>query len=84
MNSKLEIRIEAVKLALNVEGVTSESVIQTAKVIESYILGDAELPEWIDTQSQWKELSEKFLTKPLETKSDEKADEDTTTESVAE
>lgn len=81
MNSKLELRNEAVKLALNVEGVTSENVIGTAKAIEDYILGNAELPEWIDTQSQWKELSEKFLTKPY---ADEKVDEETATESVAE
>ena len=30
MNSKIEARIEAVKLALNVEGVTSENIIEVS------------------------------------------------------
>lgn len=82
MNSKLELRIEAVKLAVNVEGVTSENVIKTAEKIEAYILGDTELPEWIDPQAQLKELSEKFLTKDF---GNEKADKETASEeSVAE
>lgn len=85
MNSKLDLRIEAVKIAVNVEGVTPENVIETAKAIEDYIIGDIELPEWIDAQSQWKELSEKFLTKPFEPKPDEEADKETASEeSVAE
>lgn len=82
MNSKLELRIESVKIAVNVEGVTSENVIETAKAIEGYIIGDIELPEWIDAQSQWKELSEKFLTKDF---GNEEADKETASEeSIAE
>lgn len=82
MNSKLELRIEAVKLAVNVEGVTSENVIETAEKIEAYILGDTELPEWVDPNAQIKELTEKFMSKDL---SNEKADKETASEeSIAE
>lgn len=85
MNSKLELRTEAVKIALNVEGVTPENLIETAEKIETYILGSVELPEYIDPQAQLKELSEKFLSKSFEPKGDEKAIEETTsTESVIE
>ena len=45
MNSKIEARIEAVKLALNVEGVTSENIIEVSKKIASFIIGEAELPD---------------------------------------
>lgn len=44
MNSKIEARIEAVKLALNVEGVTSENIIEVSEKIASFIIGEAELP----------------------------------------
>lgn len=50
MNSKLELRNEAVRLAVNVKDVTSENVIEVSRKIETYILGDAELPEYFDTQ----------------------------------
>lgn len=45
MNSKIEARIEAVKLALNVEGVTSENIIEVSEKIASFIIGNAELPD---------------------------------------
>lgn len=45
MNSKIEARIEAVKLALNVEGVTSENIIEVSDKIATFIIGDAELPD---------------------------------------
>lgn len=45
MNSKIEARIEAVKLALNVEGVTSENIIEVSEKIASFIIGEAELPD---------------------------------------
>lgn len=85
MNSKIELRTEAVKIALNVEGVTSANVIETAKAIESYILGSVELPEYIDPQAQLKELSEKFLSNSFTPKADGKAIEEATAkESVTE
>lgn len=82
MNSKLDLRIEAVKIAVNVEGVTPENVIETAKAIEGYILGSVELPDYIDPNAQMKELTEKFHTKDF---GNEKADKETASEeSVAE
>lgn len=45
MNSKIEARIDAVKLALNVEGVTSENIIEVSERIASFIIGNAELPD---------------------------------------
>lgn len=85
MNSKIELRTEAVRIALNVEGVTFENVIETAEKIETYILGSVELPEHIDPQAQLKELSEKFFSKPFESEAYEKViEEATATTSVAE
>lgn len=49
MKSKLELRIEAVKLAINVEGVTSENIVETSKSIAEFVLGTAELPESYNT-----------------------------------
>lgn len=83
MNSKLDLRIEAVKIAVNVEGVTSENVIETAVKIEEYILGGVELPEFYDTNAQIKEITEKFAN--LTQVTNEEANEETTSEeSVAE
>lgn len=45
MDSKLEVRAAAVKLAAKVDGVNNENVVDVAKIIESYIIGNAELPE---------------------------------------
>lgn len=60
MNSKLEVRIEAVKLAINTEGVTSENIVETSAAIAGFILGEAELPETYDSNSTMKELVDKF------------------------
>lgn len=60
MNSKIEVKIEAVKLAINVEGVTSENIVETSEAIAKFILGDAELPDTYDSNSTMKELMERF------------------------
>lgn len=53
MNSKIELRIEAVKLAVNVEGVTDKNVIAVSEEIAKYIIGDVTLPEVYDpTENQ--------------------------------
>ena len=57
MNSKLELRIEAVRIAVNVDGVTDKNVIAVSEEIAKYILGDAELPEVYDPT----ELQDKML-----------------------
>lgn len=51
MKSKLELRQFAVTSALNLDDVTSETIISTAKAIEDYVLGGAELPETYDEVS---------------------------------
>ena len=45
MNSKLELRLEAAKIAAKLEGVTLDNFHEAVSLIEHYILGDAELPE---------------------------------------
>lgn len=58
MKSKIELRQFAVSSALNLEDVTAENVISTAKAIEKYVLGDAELPEYYDDFSQLDKMKE--------------------------
>lgn len=60
MNSKLEVRIEAVKLAINVEGVTSENVVETSEAIAKFILGDTELPATYDSNAIYKDMMNRF------------------------
>lgn len=55
MNSKLEVRFEAAKLAVMVEGVNPGNVVDVAKEIEIYILSDVNLPETYDTNEILKE-----------------------------
>lgn len=45
MNSKLELRLEAAKIAAELEGVTLDNFHEAVSRIEHYILGCAELPE---------------------------------------
>ena len=45
MNSKLELRLEAAKIAAELEGVTLDNFHEAVSRIEHYILGGAELPE---------------------------------------
>lgn len=61
MNSKIEARIEAVKLAINVEGVTPENIVKTSDAIYGFILGGAELPENHDANADMKELMAKMM-----------------------
>ena len=58
MKSKIELRQFAVSSALNLEDVTAENVISTAKAIEKYVLGDAKLPEYYDDFSQLDKMKE--------------------------
>ena len=58
MKSKIELRQFAVTSALNLEDVTSETIISTAKAIEEYVLGGAELPEHYDEASQVEKITE--------------------------
>lgn len=62
MKSKIELRQFAVSSALNLDDVTSETIISTAKAIEEYVLGSAEIPEQYDEASQVEKMTE-MLTK---------------------
>lgn len=70
MNSKIEVKIEAVKLAINVEGVTSKNIVETSEAIAKFILGDAELPDTHDDNALYKEMMAK-LTLPTNTTNNE-------------
>lgn len=79
MNSKIEARIEAVKLALNVEGVTSENIIEVSTKLADFIIGNAELPDNYDANAMTKELMAKALsTITTYPRNDEKADTEAT------
>lgn len=60
MNSKIEARIEAVKLALNVEGVTSENIIEVSGKIADFVIGNAELPDTYDSNGYLKDMVAKM------------------------
>ena len=45
MNSKLELRLEAAKIAAELKGVTLDNFHEAVSRIEHYLLGDATLPE---------------------------------------
>lgn len=64
MNSKIEARIEAVRLAINVEGVTPDNVVSTSEAICYFILGDAELPDTFNTNAEMMGLMSKYFPKP--------------------
>lgn len=77
MNSKIELRIEAVKLAVNVEGVTPENIIEVSEKIFTFLQGDAILPETFDTNSVMKDMITNFGIPPI-AKNDEKIVTETT------
>ena len=47
-NSKLDVRLEAARLAVSLKDVTVRNVVVAARAIEKYITGDTELPEVYD------------------------------------
>ena len=61
MDSKLEVRAMAVKLAAKVTRVDSNNIIEVSKKIESYILGDAKLPETNTTEEKTNGMMEKII-----------------------
>lgn len=45
LKSKLEVRMEAARLAVMVKCITESDIIEVSKRIADFIIGDAELPE---------------------------------------
>lgn len=60
MNSKIEMRLEAVRLAVNTEGVTADNVIDLSEKIATFILGDSRLPETYNANEVTTRLMESF------------------------
>lgn len=60
MNAKIEIRLEAVRLAVNTEGVTADNVIDLSERIAAFVLGDAKLPETYNANEVTTRLMESF------------------------
>lgn len=48
MNSKIDLRMEAVRIAAGLEDITHSNLISVAESIERYIIGNAALPEVMD------------------------------------
>lgn len=53
---KLTIRLEAVKLAVMNRGESTSDIIRDAEMIEKYIIGDADVPEFEDGNKLLKEM----------------------------
>lgn len=64
MNSKIELRIEAVKLAVNVEGATPDNIIELSEKIFKFVQGNADLPETFDSSSAMKDMMKSFVKPP--------------------
>ena len=61
MDSKLEVRAMAVKLSAKVARVDTNNIVEVSKKIESYILGDAKLPETNTTEEKTNGMMEKII-----------------------
>lgn len=72
-NSKVEVRAEAIRIAQMTMGTTALNIIDVAKQIEAYIIGDANLPELYDPNANIKEMAD--IWKNAFASSQQKADE---------
>lgn len=54
--NRVDIRIEAVKIALQIHAMDTCNVIETAKTVEDYIVGDADIPEYEDPNKILKDM----------------------------
>lgn len=62
-DTKLNARIEAVRLATTVKGVTLENILEVSKGIASFIIGEANIPEANDKGDYLERLMEKMIEK---------------------
>lgn len=46
--NRVDIRLESIKIALQIHSIDINNVVDIAKIIEDYIAGDADIPEYID------------------------------------
>lgn len=54
--NRVDIRIEAVKIALQIHAMDMSNVIETAKTVENYIVGNADIPEYEDPNKILKDM----------------------------
>lgn len=74
LNSKFEVRMEAVRLATMVEGINTSEVIPLSRQIAAYIMGGiTDLPETYDQQAQYKEMLNAYTKKNIANYEAEKA-----------
>jgi len=59
--SKLSIRLEAVRLATTLKDVTAENVLEVSGKIADFIIGEANIPETDDKKDFWERTMEKML-----------------------
>ncbi len=64
-NSKIDIRVEAARMAVALKDTTTENVVSVAKEIATFIQGDAELPEHYDSNQTLKEMMKTIWTTSL-------------------
>lgn len=54
--NRVDIRLEAVKIAIKIHAMDTCNVVETAKIVENYIIGDADIPEYEDPNKIFKEM----------------------------
>lgn len=58
MNSKIDLRAEAVRMASRLEGVSLENITEAAEKIEKYIIGDITFPDVMDMKEMMKAFTD--------------------------
>lgn len=61
--NRVDIRLESVKIAIQVHAMHTDNLVDIAKKVEEYIVGDAEIPEYVDPNEYIKEAIS-VMTKP--------------------
>ena len=59
--NRVEIRIKSVEFALKVHGMDLNKVFDISKMFEEYIIGDADIPEYEDQNTIFKEMVNNLL-----------------------
>lgn len=54
--NRVDIRLEAVKIAIKIHAMDTCNVVETAKIVENYIVGDANIPEYVDPNIMIKQM----------------------------
>jgi len=60
INSKLEVRNEAVRIASMLKDVDSTNIVEVSEKIEKYMLGNVDVPDFYDPNAYMRELKDMF------------------------